>query len=320
MRPRVHFNAARTTRRLCTMSAHHASTADPAPSIPLGQLALIAEAIGPVADAIGTPHFLRELYQCVVRFADCDALHLQCTHGTGEQRRVEWIGSHGLDIERLERTMQLYFGQFAHCDPTYARSSGSDDVEVIQVSAQGIEDSELRRLVYDAGDIHDECMVLRPAHGATYSLSICRSRRLPPFSLKELSLVKHLGQIVLPIAAAHARLAGVAHDTGHGGDGEGGVASDARRAVDPLAACITQRRVELSAREAAVCSAFVQGMTAEAAARALGVKPSTVETYAKRAFAKLGVGSRRELLSLVHGEARTALATQLTADTRRVPR
>jgi LuxR family transcriptional regulator, activator of tox operons len=165
-------------------------------------------------------------------------------------------------------------------------------VEVIQVSAQGLEDAELRRLIYDVGDIHDECMVLRPTQGATYSLSICRARRLPPFSLKEMSLLKHLGQIVLPLAAAHARLAGVANETG------------GTRAVDPLAACIAQRRVDLSSREAAVCSAFVQGMTADAAARALGVKPSTVETYAKRAFAKLGVNSRRELLSLVHGEAR----------------
>jgi DNA-binding CsgD family transcriptional regulator len=58
--------------------------------------------------------------------------------------------------------------------------------------------------------------------------------------------------------------------------------------------------VSLSSREATVCRAFLQGMTTDSVARTLGVKQSTVETYARRAFAKLGVASRRELLALVY--------------------
>jgi DNA-binding CsgD family transcriptional regulator len=38
------------------------------------------------------------------------------------------------------------------------------------------------------------------------------------------------------------------------------------------------------------------------------VKESTVETYAKRGFAKLGVNSRHVLLSLVHGHEATTAA------------
>ncbi|MFM0268985.1 LuxR C-terminal-related transcriptional regulator [Paraburkholderia aspalathi] len=45
-----------------------------------------------------------------------------------------------------------------------------------------------------------------------------------------------------------------------------------------------------------------------ALAEAMGVKESTVETYAKRAFAKLGVNSRRGLLSLVHRQEATKAA------------
>jgi DNA-binding CsgD family transcriptional regulator len=45
-------------------------------------------------------------------------------------------------------------------------------------------------------------------------------------------------------------------------------------------------------------------MTTLSIAEAMGLKASTIETYAKRAFTKLGVSSRRGLLSLVHsGEA-----------------
>jgi DNA-binding CsgD family transcriptional regulator len=40
----------------------------------------------------------------------------------------------------------------------------------------------------------------------------------------------------------------------------------------------------------------------------MGVKESTVEPYAKRAFAKLGVNSRSGLLSLAHGQEATTAA------------
>ncbi|MBA5735661.1 hypothetical protein, partial [Escherichia coli] len=48
--------------------------------------------------------------------------------------------------------------------------------------------------------------------GTRYSISIARSRRLPPFSLKELSLLKQLSQVVLPMASAHKRLIGACAD------------------------------------------------------------------------------------------------------------
>ena len=48
-----------------------------------------------------------------------------------------------------------------------------------------------------------------------------------------------------------------------------------------------------------VCASFVQGTTSAAIAQSMGRKTSTVDTYAKRAFAKLGVDSRRQLMTLV---------------------
>jgi Bacterial regulatory proteins, luxR family len=51
----------------------------------------------------------------------------------------------------------------------------------------------------------------------------------------------------------------------------------------------------------AQCPAFVKRMTTLSIAESMGVKESTVETYARRAFAKPGVNSRRGLLSAVHG-------------------
>ncbi|CAE6752969.1 helix-turn-helix transcriptional regulator [Paraburkholderia nemoris] len=267
----------------------------------VGQLAALSNAMGPVVDAAGSSRFLRELFDCVKQFVDCDSLHLQRARVASQHasaRRVEWIGSYAADLDMLQRTMETYFGSFADRDPLNERVSDARQVELIHRSAQTIEDIELRCLIYDVADIHDECVVVRPSNGIAYSLSTCRSRRLPAFSLYELSVLKHLAQMLLPLAELHTRMVGVPLD-----DNVNRIAP-----ADVLQAYLTRRSILLSSRETSVCSAFVKGMTTLSIAEAMGVKESTVETYAKRAFAKLGANSRRGLLSLVHGHEATTAA------------
>jgi DNA-binding CsgD family transcriptional regulator len=266
------------------------------PHASLGHLAAISGALSPVADGVGSSRFLRALFDCVSEFAECDTLHLmrmRATCADGQSRRLEWIGSYGDNLDELHRTMALYSGNFGSRDPLVGRmhESGSQDVELIQISANAIEDLEFRQSIYDVGDIHEECIVVRFSRGTYYSLSICRARRLPPFSLTELGMLRHLGQVLLPLVELHTRQSGVAQGN-----------SDAIETPDALTAYITRNGIALSLREASVCSAFVKGMTTASFAETMGLKPSTVETYTKRAFAKLGVTSRRELLSLVHGQ------------------
>ncbi len=264
--------------------------------ISVGQLAAIASAIGSVVDCAGSSRFLRELFACVTRFVDCDSLHLQGVRVSqqAQPRRIEWIGSYGTDLDGLHRTMQTYFGSFAERDPLTDSIVDTRSIKLIHRSVQAIEDTELRCSIYDVGNIHDECVVVRSSHGTAYSLSACRARRLPPFSLYELSILQHLGQILLPLAELHSRVIGVAP--------RDQVTQTAP--TDLMKAYLTRGSIALSMREASVCSAFIKGMTTLSIAEAMGLKESTIETYAKRAFTKLGVTSRRGLLSLVHsGEA-----------------
>lgn len=274
------------------MTATHVAT-----PLSVGQLAALSNALGPVADCAGSSRFLRQLFDCVRQFVDCDSLHVQRARVVTREapaeapaRRIEWIGSYGIDQDTLQRTMEVYFGSFVDRDPLNDRISEALQVELIHLSAQAIEDTELRCSIYDVGNIHDECVVVRPSNGIAYSLSVCRARRLPVFSLYELSVLKHLGQVLLPLAELHTRMVGVPLD------------DNVKRMApaDVLQAYLTRRSIVLSSRETSVCSAFVKGMTTPAVAQTMGVKESTVETYAKRAFAKLGVSSRRGLLSLVH--------------------
>ncbi|CAE6798658.1 helix-turn-helix transcriptional regulator [Paraburkholderia haematera] len=261
-------------------------TAQSSADIQLSQLALTTGALSPAVEAVGSAQFLPALYEGLVRFVDFDALHLDYDQNSPTGRRVGWIGSFGKNPELIQQTMELYYRSYANDDPTYGEGAEGKEVQLLQVSAQRV-DAELRRAFYDIGDIHDECVVGSVVQNVGYGMSVCRTRRLPPFSLKELSVVKHLATLVLPLAAMHKRLAGA-------------LPADSGTAGIPdslLTQWLGQSRAKLTSREAAVCAAFIQGMTTQAVAQSMGVKPSSVETYAKRAFAKLEIGSRRQLLA-----------------------
>lgn len=54
----------------------------------------------------------------------------------------------------------------------------------------------------------------------------------------------------------------------------------------------------LSKREKNICEAMLRGMTADAIAWELGISPSTVTTYRRRAYEKLGINSKSALFEL----------------------
>jgi LuxR family transcriptional regulator, activator of tox operons len=259
------------------------------PELQLGQIAFITEMLGDVAQAVGSSRFVQALYENIVRVVDCDAVHLDYERVTSGHRSVGWIGSFGRDLKQIGEVMGLYYQSYANDDATYEDIVVEEGAKVVQISARKVA-TELRHLFFDIGDIHDECLVACLIDGTKYSMSVARARHLPPFSLKELSFLKHLALVVLPLSAAHRRLVGAISP-----DGTTPEAADR----DLLAQWLPQLHGKLTPREAHVCSSFINGMTTQAIAQAMGVKASTVNTYAKRAFEKLGVESRRQLVSLV---------------------
>lgn len=259
--------------------------ASPIVDIQLGQLSSTAYALGTIVEAVGTPRFLPVLFEAIANFVDCDSLHLDYVQTCSTSRSVCWLGSFGKNPELVERTMQLYYQSYAQSDPTFDQMQCEREVQLMQLSAQRV-DTRLRSIFYDVADIHDECVAFYLTHGTQYAMSVCRARRLPPFSLRELSILKHLALILLPLAAVHKNLVGKRNAVEQGSGVPG----------DTIARWLNEK---LTPREAHVCSAFIQGMTTSAVAQSMGVKPSTVETFAKRAFVKLQIDSRRQLLALV---------------------
>ncbi|KPW33094.1 Syringofactin operon regulator SyfR [Pseudomonas coronafaciens pv. atropurpurea] len=110
------------------------------------------------------------------------------------------------------------------------------------------------------------------------------------FSLAELSVLKSLSDMLLPLLGQHAQsLAQQASLQDTGSETEAG-------SLDQVFSIkLAQEAVTLSAREQEVCIGLLTGGTVSQMAQRLKVKNSSVETYLKRATAKLGVSGRHGL-------------------------
>ncbi|TLP65232.1 MULTISPECIES: helix-turn-helix transcriptional regulator [Pseudomonas] len=127
---------------------------------------------------------------------------------------------------------------------------------------------------------------------------ICCQR--PPceraFTLAELSLLKSLSDTLLPLVEHHAlRLQTQPADAPHLADSQ----SASLRAA--FGERLARGAINLSGREQEVCLGLLTGGTVPQMAQQLNVKNSSVETYLKRATAKLGVSGRHGLTRWMAG-------------------
>ncbi|MCR8717522.1 helix-turn-helix transcriptional regulator [Pseudomonas syringae USA007] len=122
-----------------------------------------------------------------------------------------------------------------------------------------------------------------------------RLTTLRAFSLSELSLLKSLSDTLLPLVEHHAQSLAQAGNRGAGQEPEPGSLDQA------FSGRLAQDSITLSAREQEVCLGLLTGGTVAEMAARLKVKNSSVETYLKRATAKLGVSGRHGLARWMAG-------------------
>ncbi|MDF0732881.1 LuxR C-terminal-related transcriptional regulator [Pseudomonas entomophila] len=127
-------------------------------------------------------------------------------------------------------------------------------------------------------------------------LVICfhRQTRQRAFSLAELSLLKSLSDTLLPLLERHGLLVQPGADT---------LPAEPHPSAlrQAFGGRLAQEAIHLSAREQEVCLGLLTGGTVPQMAQRLSVKNSSVETYLKRATAKLGVSGRHGLARWMAG-------------------
>ncbi|MGN4050790.1 helix-turn-helix transcriptional regulator [Pseudomonas sp. SM4] len=143
-----------------------------------------------------------------------------------------------------------------------------------------------------------QCNLVSRTSNRRCVISFYRPRTQRVFSLPELSFLKSLSDTLLPLIERHAQ---ISRQT---------LARQPRQPLAeldqaPLAQVFDERLgvngIVLSAREKEVCLGLLTGGTVPQMAEKLRVKNSSIETYLKRAAAKLGVSGRHGLAKWMAG-------------------
>ncbi len=153
---------------------------------------------------------------------------------------------------------------------------------VVRRHVSEIADPAYRAACYERADVVERVSILWPGRPGLVAngYRTAPGARFAPHELERLET--HAG-ILLAALRHHLRA-----------EGEGGHLLSEAGLAERLAALDHG----LSIREAEIAAALILGATQDEIAAARGLSPSTVITYRRRAYAKLGVANRRELVAL----------------------
>ncbi|WP_175748192.1 helix-turn-helix transcriptional regulator [Burkholderia ambifaria] len=251
------------------------------------------KALGELIETVGTPHFVPRLAQLLNDVVPLDVAHIERSRVDGAMPtgyRCEWIGSSGIgaetDTTEISDVMTLYYERFFDSDPLFAGLRGKTGTMLVVRDIAAIPPGEFRQRLFDDVRIGHECVLARGTRYAQHSIALERGRDRPPFTLAEMSRFRSISDVLFPLLELHASTTAarrIAHPTPD---------------VHPLArfdARIAADGVKLSKREYETCKHLISGKTVPETAEILGVGVASAESYVKRAFAKLGVRTKREL-------------------------
>lgn len=250
------------------------------PPADISGLGRTAAALGAVVDAIGRPGFADAVGALLVGAAPLEQCILFLFGPAGEARCLyTWHRSRPRDTARLA---QGYLDDGHHRrDPLLARlPRGAGGPHLGFLRREHIADAWYRGHFFDAVALGGKMAVF---DGSVYlNFYSAAGEDLPERAVDHLA---GLSGVVCRSVARHLELTGAAADGEHG-------------RVGVVARLLARRAPRLTERERAVCARIVAGYSGEAIALDLGVAASSVATYRKRAYAKLGICSQHALFAL----------------------
>lgn len=254
--------------------------------------------LGDVVESVGLPHFVNRLTRFLHELIPLDCVHVDRTRFDNASPlgyRCEWIGSGSVDElqEVLDDTMTLYYDRFQALDPLFAGIRDTSGTHLVVRDMSKLPPGEFRELIFESSHVSQECVLTKSSRHTQYSLSIVRCDDQPQFSLAELNHFRHLGDFLFPLLELHVSTAAVKRTANAMSETDPLVLFDARIASDG---------VRLSKREYESCRHLIAGRTVPETAEILGVRQTSAESYVQRAFAKLGVRTKRDLAMWARGQ------------------
>jgi DNA-binding CsgD family transcriptional regulator len=185
---------------------------------------------------------------------------------------------------RLEAMLPVYSRCYHNIDPVcdaYSAAPCVSDVAIQRIRPDDISSDEFRRRFFDQAGIVERISIIQRGSHAWRVINVARHRSTGIFSDGELDALLGLARLALPMLPLNRR----------------------RAAMRLPNAEHVQRRLqnlfpELTRREQEVCARATMGMSVEATAIDLGIAKTSVMTYRKRGYRRMGITSVYELCAL----------------------
>lgn len=254
---------------------------------------LSIESIEAMTRSLGTPRFGRQLLDALKEFACVDHCSVFVRSMQGALRMLTTASrvhqSNGARAAlRYMSEMHCYDGlesglSIGQRGTTLIEPEGATVRVTYRTRAQ-IAHAAYRLACYDQVGIEDRLSMSRSHGNGTATILNCyRDTSTGRLTADEIGAIADVASLFLAYADAHARLS----------IPRAIPLSEWRESLDAL------NSTALSARERDVCASLLSGLTLADTARHLDLSTNTVVTYSRRAHAKLGVNSTRELHALL---------------------
>ena len=219
--------------------------------------------------------------------------------------RVLFVGGGLPDVPRFpEVAASRYAGRFWKDDPALRRLLGQtiapNHSAIVRQHWKEIPRGEYRTFCYEQPGMLERVSLCRPFAQGRLILSVYRRTESGRFLADQLGLIERTADVLAAAVLRHLSLA----------------RSQATLRPEPHAVIAGLRAwpERLSDRETQACAALLREPSVKDAIRATGLQSSTFITYRKRAFAKLGIGTRAELARLYDERARAEDLLELRPD------
>ncbi len=236
--------------------------------------------------ALGQPGFAETFLACVADDVAVDLCSAFALDRSGAPSFLFAAARIPENSRFAQAASTVYAQGYWRADPAMAglpRGSGCRAAGLVCQRWDTIPLGEYRTVCYENPGVVERVWIRGNGDAGLTLVGLYRTRVQGYFSPDELGRLARTADLLTAIAAKHGSL------TRH--------TQPPRLAPDRTAVAQHLARLDprLSLRETAVCAALLCGQSAKETATSLGIEPSSVVTYRKRAFLKLGVSSQFEL-------------------------
>ncbi len=241
-----------------------------------------------VIDVLGRPDFVGQVYHLINAIAGVDHCSLFAVHRDG----ARCLGANSADASPVaRRAADRYVSRHWSHDPALRQmraGPGKPCYDLQRIVPAQIHDRTYHRECYVDANICDKVAVSVQAGNTKILLTAYRDTGSGMFSDGSLDALFRYKELLGRLARKHVELVPALDLPAS--------ASRTRETVEDL---LVQIDAGLTPRERSVLARLATGMSTEAVALDMAIMPSSIATYRKRAYARLGISGLPELFALL---------------------